>query len=195
MSAFRNVAQSWHQEALSHALTRLSIPQGYELKNTSSVMQDNDAVWVFRYEKSDGRNNGLGGEHFSFTVTQVGFKILGVMWMNQDFAEGRPLTTEAQTRKAVQKFLRQVEPGLFESAEHRWIRPKEFELASKGKKITLAGMRYKFHTPAENKRGWVVVAPGGEVIAFEQDMLWNEGRISEKWLHDDWLASGAQNDR
>ncbi|MGS2779858.1 hypothetical protein ACVBAX_21175 [Robertmurraya sp. GLU-23] len=81
--------EEYQQEALNHALTKLTIPEGYEGKSVRSVKQDKVDVWVFRYEKANGENNGLGGEQYSFTVTQDKYKVVGVMWMDQRFEKGQ----------------------------------------------------------------------------------------------------------
>src|SRR3954451_22173861 len=93
------------QEALNHVLKKLSIPEGYDWKEVRSGKQDGVDVWVFRYEKSNGENNGLKGEHYSFTVTQDTYKILGVMWMDQRFEKGQPLPSHEKTREIVKGFL------------------------------------------------------------------------------------------
>lgn len=31
--------------------------------------------------------------------------------------------------------------------------------------------------------------PGGDVITFEQGIIWDNGRMTDKWLHDSWVKS------
>ncbi|MCQ9617426.1 hypothetical protein L1889_12610 [Paenalcaligenes niemegkensis] len=195
MTQNKGAAQVEQQKALDQALTKLSIPEGYVLKDTTEVKQDSVNAWVFRYEKSSGENNGMGGEHYSFTVTQDTHKILGMIWLSQDFEKGQPLLSHEETTNIVKAFLQKVEPGLFERSENRWIRPEDFSIRVSGKDTTLTGVRYKLYVPTEGKWGWVIVAPDGNVMTFEQDMIWMGGRISEMWLHDHWVSSGANSSK
>ncbi len=183
------------QQALQQALTKLSIPEGYVCKSVRSEKQDNVGIWVFRYEQVNGENTGLGGEHYSFTITQDTHKILGVMWLSQKFLKGMPLPSDEETKAIARTFLQQVEPGLFERSENRWIRPEDFSINVDGKEMTVTGVRYKCYVPEENTWAWVIVAPDGNVMAFEQDMLWKGARLSEMWLHDHWLLKGANGNK
>lgn len=181
--------EEYQQEALNHALTKLTIPEGYEGKSVRSVKQDKVDVWVFRYEKANGENNGLGGEHYSFTVTQDKYKVVGVMWMDQRFEKGQSLPSHGETREIVEEYLQKVEPGLFQRSENTWIRREDSSIIVNGKEMTLTGVRYKLFMPGDNKWGWVIVGPDGNIMSFEQDMIWMGGRISEMWLHDSWILS------
>ncbi|GED59432.1 hypothetical protein ABER61_15835 [Brevibacillus formosus] len=72
-----------YSKALQAALQLLQVPEGYQLKSAQEHKQNQDVVWVFRYEKISRDNNGLGGEHFSFVVEKNTYKILGVTgWIN-----------------------------------------------------------------------------------------------------------------
>lgn len=193
MTTIKHEIQPEQHEALEQALTKLSIPDGYELRSISTVVQDNVDAWVFRYEKSSGENNGMGGEHYSFTITQETHKILGMIWLDQRFKQGHPLPSSDDMAPIVKAFLQKVEPGLFERSENRWIRPEDFEIKVAGETMTVTGLRYKLYMPADNKWGWVIVATGGQIMAFEQEMIWLGGRISEMWLHDDWVSNRANN--
>lgn len=182
-------------EALNHALTKLTIPEGYEGKSVRSIKQDEVDVWVFRYEKANGENNGLGGEHYSFTVTQDKHKIIGVMWVDQRFKKGQPLPSHEETREIVEKYLEKVEPGLLDRSENTWIRPEDSSITINGKEMTLTGVRYKLFMRGDSKWGWIIVGPDGNIMSFEQDMIWMGGRISEMWLHDSWVIKGADNNK
>jgi len=48
-------------------------------------------------------------------------------------------------------------------------------------------MKYKCYVPENDSWTWVIVGPDGNIMAFEQDIKWKGGRITEKWLHDSWL--------
>ncbi|MGJ9459918.1 hypothetical protein [Oceanobacillus sp. CF4.6] len=185
------IKEERYQSALSKVLETISIPLGYEFKEVRSERQNKDDVWVFRYEKSNGDNNGLGGEHFSFTVNQDSYRILGTIWMDRRFVTGQQLPSSQETLQISKTFIDQTQPGLFERLENTWIRPEDTAIMVDGEKMTVTGMRCKFYAPLENRWAWVIVGPDKDIISFEQEMVWIGGRISEMWLHDSWLLKGG----
>ncbi|MBN6188925.1 hypothetical protein JQN58_18900 [Aneurinibacillus sp. BA2021] len=114
-----------YQHALHKATETILIPKGYEFKSVRSGKQNEADVWVFRYEKTKQEDDGLGGEHYSFTVDQDGYRILGITWMDQHVASGQQLPSEKRTKELVQSFLNRTQPGLFERLENHWIRPHD----------------------------------------------------------------------
>ena len=63
------IEQKEYGIALDAVREKIIIPKGYELKKVKSVKQNKEEVFIFRFEKITGINNGLGGEHYSFTVS------------------------------------------------------------------------------------------------------------------------------
>lgn len=181
-----------YQGALRKALQLLTIPEGYALTSVQSHTQNAEDVWVFRYEKESGENNGLGGEHYSFTVTQEHHKLLGFTWMDRRWADGEPVTKE-RAKEAAREFLDQVEPGLFAQLENLWIdlHDETITVHNNGVKeaVTVSGMKYKCYLKEQDEYAWVIVGSSGEVITFEQGIKWDNGRLTEKWLHDSWLQA------
>lgn len=179
-------------EVLDTVLEKLSIPEGYELRNALMVKQNSNDVYVFRYEKSSGENNGLGGEHFSFVVDKNSHKIFGFTWMDQSFSTGE-LPSKEETRDAAKAFLDKVEPGLFEKLDNLWIDKHDETITVKNgkssKTVTVSGMKYKCYLRDQDEYAWVIVGPGGMIITFEQGIIWDNGRVTEKWLHDEWLKN------
>lgn len=53
-------------------------------------------------------------------------------------------------------------------------------------------MKYKCFNRDEDNYTWIIVGPCGQVIAFEQGIIWNNGRVTEKWLHDSWVNNIGQ---
>lgn len=181
-----------YQSALNEALETISVPKGYEFKDVLNGKQNEANVWVFRYEKSSGENNELGGEHYSFTVDQDSHKVLGITWMDQRFTSGQQLPSEKQTEEVVKSFLNQTQPGLFDLLENHWIRPHDEVITVNGGKMTVTGMKYKCYLPDEDTWAWIIVGPDEKIITFEQEIKWEGGRVTEKWLHDNWLLENQQ---
>jgi hypothetical protein len=180
--------QPEYSKSLEKALKQLQVPEGYALKKVQSQKQNNDDVWIFRYEKESGENNGLGGEHFSFVVNKKNDKILGFTWMDQSLSTGG-LPSKEETEAVAKAFLDTVEPGLFERLKNLWIdkHDETFSVAdikNQNHNITVSGMKYKCYLKEQDNYAWVIVAPGGKIITFEQEIIWNNGRVTEKWLHD-----------
>lgn len=181
--------QKAHQKTLDQVLQSHSVPEGYELKNVFSGKQNEAEVWIFRYEKANGENNGLGGEHYSFTVNKESDKILGFTWMDKRFESGQELPTKKQTEEIAKSFLNRIEPGLFDRLENLWIRPHDELITVDGQQMTITGMKYKCYLPDEDTYAWLIIGPDKKIITFEQGIKWESGRITEKWLHDSWLKN------
>jgi hypothetical protein len=179
------------QSAFDTACKFLTIPAEYRLKMVRSCKQNDQRVRVFRCEKLNGENNGLGGEHFSFTVDQSGYQILGVTWMDQRFAKGHPLPSKRRTAELAKEFLESIQPGLFDRLENHWIRPHDEVITVNGEKMTVTGMKYKCYMPEKDTWAWVIIGPDEKVITFEQGIKWVNGRVTEKWLHDSWLKNNG----
>jgi len=174
-------------EALAVALMVLTVPKGYVLKSSLSLKQNSNDAWLFRFEKASGDNNGLGGEHFSVVLEKKSRKILGFTWMDQSLSEGQ-LPSAGETLEVAKDFLDKVDPGLFDQLENLWIeRHDEIITIKKGtgkKPVTISGMKYKCYRKDEDNYAWVITGPSGQVITFEQGIVWKNGRVTEKWLHD-----------
>lgn len=175
-------------KSLEKGLKQLQVPQGYTLRNVQSQKQNGDDVWIFRHEKVTRENNGLGGEHFSFVVKKKNDKILGVTWMDQSLSTGG-LPSKEETEAVAKAFLATVEPGLFEKLQNLWIDKHDetfsvTDMNNQYHNITVSGMKYKCYLKEQDDYAWVIVGPGGKIITFEQEIIWNNGRVTEKWLHD-----------
>lgn len=183
-----------YSRALEHVLEFLSVPEGYVLKNVQRQKQNEEDIWIFRYEKSSGKNNGLGGEHFSFAVEKINNKVLGFTLMDQNLSAGE-LPSKEETKAIAKAFLDNVEPGMFEKLENLWIDRHDEIITLKDEKnnesvnITISGMKYKCYLKEKDNYAWVIVGSGGKVITFEQGIIWDSGRVTEKWLHDSWLKN------
>lgn len=183
-----------YNDVLEQVLELLSVPEGYNLKSVQSQKQNGVDIFVFRYEKSSGENNGLGGEHFSFVVEKDNNKILGFTWMDKSLSKDE-LPTREETKVFAKEFLDKIEPGMFEKLRNLWI-DKHDEIItlndgrnSEGVNIAISGMKYKCYLEDEDNYTWIIVGSGRNIITFEQGIIWNNGRVTEKWLHDSWLKN------
>lgn len=172
---------------LDKTLEILSVPEGYDLKDIQGKNQNDVSVLIFRFEKVNGENNDLWGEHYSFTINKESGNILGFTWMDQRFIAGQELPTEKQTKEIAESFLNKVQSGLFNSLENLWIRPHDEIITVDGQQMTVTGMKYKCYLPDKDTYAWVIVGSDQQIITFEQDIKWEGGRVTEKWLHDSWL--------
>jgi hypothetical protein len=183
-----------YNDVLEQVLELLSVPEGYNLKSVQSQKQNGVDVFVFRYEKSSGENNGLGGEHFSFVVEKDNNKILGFTWMDKSLSKDE-LPTKEETKVFAKEFLDKIEPGMFEKLKNLWIDKHDEiitlndERNSECVSNTISGMKYKCYLEDEDNYTWIIVGSKCNIITFEQEIIWNNGRVTEKWLHDSWLKS------
>jgi len=174
----------------------LPVPAGYGLVSRRKVSVDGERAELTRHERIDGRNAGLGGEHFS-TVIDGGGRLKGFVRFDLALTEGT-LPSRDQAREVALAFLEKLAPDLLASFEIRWIEPHDEKLRVTGEggseSRTLTGMKVKMLNTADGRWFWVIVGTDGEVAVFERDIVWITipgHRQTEKWLHDDWLADKA----
>lgn len=178
------------QEALNCGLGFVTVPENYTLAQVRQGAQDGKAVFVFRYTKEG--ETGLMGEHFSFTVTEKDNRLLGSTWMDRQFEKGPKLPSSEETQLIAREYLAKAEPDLWPKLKNLWVDAHDETIVVAGKEITVTGMKYKCFIPSEDTYAWVIVGPNRKVITFERGIIWQGGRISEKWLHDAWLKEGSR---
>lgn len=180
---------SYDTEPLDVATTSVSVPPDYSLVEATQVTQDERPVLVFRHERADGRNVGLGGEHVSFVVETEMIRLMGVTRMEARFADG-DFPERGTARDIADEFIAQAAPDLHGTLDVLWIEPHDETITADGHEVVISGMKVKCRDPT-GTYAWVIVGPESEVITFERDIIWNSDmskRQTEQWLHDDWRA-------
>ena len=172
------------------------MPAGYAEAARRRVAVDDEPAELVRHQRTDGRNTGLGGEHFSTVIAADG-RLKGFARMDLDLVGGR-LPSRTETRAIAMDFLKLAAPDLLPVLEVSWIEPHDEPLrVSRGGKtenLTLTGMKVKMHNRADGRWMWVIVGADRKVMVFERDIVWVTfpgHRKTEKWLHDTWLAENG----
>lgn len=175
------------------AVANRLIPAGYVNVSTRAVAVDGSRASLLRYEREDGRNHGLFGEHFSAVVADTG-QLKGFTRMDIALAGGT-LPSRERTREIALTFLRAAAPDLLPRMEVSWIEPHDESIQAlrdgRFEKVTLTGMKLKARNLANGRWFWVIVSWNDKVMVFERDIVWITfpgHRKTEKWLHDQWLA-------
>lgn len=169
-------------------LEALPFPPGYREVGAGEVAIDGGKARLVRYERADGRNSGLGGEHFS-TVTDPSGKLKGFTRMDLSLREGE-LPGEEEAQSIAMRFLGTHAPDLLPGLRISFIAPHEETVESDGRPVTLTGMKVKMRNTADGRWFWVIVGSDREVMVFERDIVWANlqgRRQTEMWLHDRWL--------
>ena len=168
------------------------IPQTHQKVARRAVTVDGEAAELTRYERRDGRNAGLGGEHFS-TVVEADGKLKGFANISLDLA-GRALPSRERTEQIARAFLQEAAPDLLPRMKISWIEPHDesIRVARNGsiETVTLTGMKVKARNLADGRWFWVIVGSNEKPLVFERDIVWVTfpgHRKTEKWLHDAWL--------
>lgn len=173
---------------------RLQPPAGFDqLCSVNAVALDGVPAWHLRYQRRDGSNADLGGEHYSMVLSQGGH-LLGKTWFNAELCGG-VLPTAAQAQRIAYSYLEQHAPDLLPGMALQWVQQHEETLhigQAGGARQTrsLTGMKVKCLNQADGRYFWVIVGPGGVVLTFERNIVWDTARgqrQTEKWLHDSWL--------
>ena len=169
------------------------IPEGYLDARRRVVTVDGSRVELIRYERTDGHNTGLGGEHFSMVVGDGG-RLKGFTRMELALADGK-LPSREDAQDIAMRFLEQSAPDLLPTLNISWIEPHDEPLrvtrGGRPENITLTGMKVKMRNTDDGRWFWVIVGADRKVMVFERDIVWVTfpgHRKTEKWLHDSWLA-------
>lgn len=172
------------------------MPAGHAEAARRSVTVDGEQAELVRYQRSDGRNAALGGEHFSTIIAADG-RLKGFARMDLDLVGGQ-LPSRQETQAIAMDFLRVAAPELLPVHEISWIEPHDEPLRvtrdGRAENLTLTGMKVKMRNKADGRWMWVIVGADRKVMVFERDIVWVTfpgHRRTEKWLHDAWLAENG----
>lgn len=195
-------AQNQPKESITMITTttaqRLSrwIPQTHQEVARRAVTVDGEAAELTRYERRDGRNAGLEGEHFSTVVAADG-TLKGFANISLDL-DGQPLPSRERAEQIARAFLQEAAPDLLSRMKISWIEPHDesIRVARNGhvETVTLTGMKVKARNLADGRWFWVIVGSDDKPLVFERDVVWVTfpgHRKTEKWLHDAWLKEQA----
>jgi hypothetical protein len=193
-NAFTKDSPSMTQASTNH----VSTPSSHEQADRRAVTIDGESAVLTRYIRSDGRNAGPGGEHFSTLVSEAGV-LKGFANMSLDLV-GKPLPSRERTEQIARAFLQTQAPDLLESMKISWIEPHDepLKVTRDGleKTVPLTGMKVKARNLKDGRWFWVIVGSDEQPMVFERDIIWITfpgKRKTEKWLHDNWLAEQQAN--
>ncbi|WP_208723178.1 hypothetical protein [Corallococcus llansteffanensis] len=169
-------------------------PEGYKQVATRDVTVDGERATLTRFERQDGRNAGLGGEHYSLVVDGAGL-LKGFAHMDVAY-ESDKLPSRERTQEIAMNFLKEFAPDLLPRMAISWIEPhgEPVRVARQDRPevTTVTGMKVKMRNTEDGRWFWVIVGANERVMVFERDIVWINmpgHRQTEKWLHDNWLAT------
>ena len=173
---------------------KLVVPTEYQEVHRENLQTDGQAVILTRYTRRDGRNNTLGGEHFSSIYDKQG-RIKGFIYKDLLLTEGK-LPTEEDARVSALTFVKAYAPDLLNNHSFNGISQEtEFlELArssDSNKRIPIHYLRVKMRNKDTGLWFWVFVGVDRRIIGFERDLVWSYlrfQRTTEQWLSDAWRA-------
>jgi len=178
----------------SPEMVPFTVPDSHHQVSRRGVTQDGVPMTLTRYERRDGRNAGLEGEHISTLVTDDG-KFKGFIHLSRDMIT-RPLPTREHSERIAKDFLAAAAPDLLANMRITSIavyhKPLRINRAGKSESVQVTGMRLKARNTADGSWFWVVIGSDEKPISFERDVGWSSllfRRSSEYWLHDPWLKT------
>lgn len=170
------------------------VPRTHAPTRQQSVTVDGSAATLTRYERRDGRNTGLEGEHFSTVVAADG-TLKGFAHVTLDLV-GEPLPSRERAEAIARDFLKSHAPELLPRMQISWIEPHDESIRiqrnGSSESVTLTGMKVKARNLADGRWFWVIVGGDENPLVFERDIVWITfpgHRKTEKWLHDSWLKA------
>ena len=99
-----NTAQLQNDYGIAFDLlsTLYPIPQNFTLEYAHQVHFDRRPVWWLRFERSDGSNKGLEGEHFSLLVDTHNQRLMGLTLLARECRQPESPSEEKSTQLALQ---------------------------------------------------------------------------------------------
>ncbi len=164
------------------------VPAGYGLSNARQVTQDGQPYWLVRFERINGQNTGLGGEHFSMVVDAAQSRLMGLTWLDQSQTATR-LPSNKIAHTFAQEFLQTYAPDLYTQVELLWIAQHDEIIQVANQALRVSGTKVKMRQ-TDGRYTWVILNNNEQVMTFERDIVWNfdmSKRTTEKWLHDYWI--------
>lgn len=190
-----NTDMTKHSTIVSTDISPL-VPDTHAQASQRTVSVDGEGATLLRYERSDGRNTGLEGEHFSTVVAADG-TLKGFANISLDLA-GKPLPTRQRSEQIAREFPQQTAPDLLPRMKISLIDPHDEPILvqrdGRSETIVLTGMKVKARNLADGRWFWVIVGSDEKAMVFERDIVWITfpgHRKTEKWLHDSWLKVQA----
>jgi|GEM_PF-250619 len=184
-------------ESISQTLLADLIPATHQLTARRRVVVDGESAELTRYERQDGRNAGLDGEHFSTVVAADG-RLKGFVHLSLDLLD-QPLPSRERADLIARAFLQTHAPDLLADLQLHWIEPHDETIrvrqGGRSHTVTLTGMKVKMRNRADGRWFWVIVGADERPMVFERDIVWISfpgHRKTEKWLHDAWLKKRPQ---
>ncbi|VTR56989.1 Uncharacterised protein [Serratia fonticola] len=155
-----------------------------------------------RYERRDGRNAFLEGEHFSTVFASDG-TLKGFANISLELA-GKPLPSRERSEQIATEFLRRAAPDLLVNMKVASVAPHSEPVrithAGRSETVQVTGIKFKARNLADGSWFWVIVGSDEKPMLFERDLQWATllaRRKSEQWLHDRWVKAqlAQQNDK
>ncbi|WP_335908154.1 hypothetical protein [Shewanella indica] len=170
----------------------LPIPEGYQAVYQRSVIQDDVPMTLTRYERQDGQNTGLQGEHFSTLYSKDG-TLMGFMNITSSVV-AHPLPSEKESERVAREFFASQAPDLLTNMRITSIATytKPLRLTATNETVDVSGVRVKAYNNSSSNWFWVVVGNGNQILSYERDVGWSYIRFqrsSEYWLDDQWLLN------
>ena len=170
----------------------LPIPSDHIEVNRRQVIVDHSPAELVRFERTDGRNSDLLGEHFSTIMDKNGV-LKGFTRMDMALTRDALLSRD-RTREIAMAFLETYAPDLLSDMKVNWIEAHDETIhvarGDETEAVTITGMKMKCRNLNDGRWFWVIVGADEDVITFERDIVWITfpgHRQTEKWLHDAWL--------
>ncbi len=179
----------------------IDIPDGYSLAVVRMFSHDAVPIFLFRYERDNGINSGLEGEHFSVSIDIDATKVMGTMHIDEAHC-GSGLPNEDDAKLQAMGFIKNIAPDLYNNIEVKWVAPllenpvkiphdAPFRFTNREQKALVTGMRVKMFFTNIKSWGWVIVGRKNSIVSFEREVIWNElmhRRSTPAWLHDEYIV-------
>jgi len=199
-------------------LAELQLKYAEEIQYYQGNVIGDTPAWLLRFERKDGKNVGMGGEHITIIYEVNTRKVLGLTRMLSELTPEIADLTHQETLETVWTFLKEQASDLVSNklptpmlnnidkkermeflpgldvghVQLQWIDDHGETINLDGRKTEIHGMKIKMHLPVTDLWVWVIVGIDNRVLTFERNVAWDFDvmqRQTQMWLHDDWLIA------
>lgn len=161
----------------------------YELVYTMSGKMNEENVHIYRFEPNKEKKVNLNGARVVVVLNDKG-ELRGFARVNETLLK-LPEMTDDKARGKAKAFFNKYAPDL-KKVNFQWVRIRKMKLIdSKGETHQVAGVWTKYRDPESGRYLWVLLGSDGGVIEFDRESVWKfilGGRVTERWLVDDWFG-------
>ncbi len=161
----------------------------YELVYFMTGKFNEENVNIYRFEPNKEKKVNLNGPRIVVVLNEKG-ELREFARVNESLLRP-PAMSEEKAREEALAFLAKYAPDL-KDVSFQWVSTRKLKLIdNQGRTHVVVGTWAKYRDPQSGRYLWVLFGADGGVMEFDRESVWSfirGGRVTERWLDDDWFG-------